>query len=150
MPDIKTIAQFVVAFFQASGDPVSNLKLQKLLYYIQGWHMALNDGEPAFAGTFQAWVHGPVCPDVYHQYKGYRWNPIIEEAHMPDLDVKLKAHIQEVLNEYGADSGWQLERRTHLEAPWIEARKGLPPDAESTEEITGESMTRFFKELAEK
>ena len=149
MPNVKTVAQFIVAFFQEAGDPVSNLKLQKLLYYVQGWHLGLTDGKPAFEGNFQAWVHGPVSPDVYHQYKGYRWNPITEETKKPDeIDENLANHIREVLNVYGVDSGWQLERRTHLESPWLEARKGLPSDAESTEEISQESMTQFFKELA--
>lgn len=146
MPDVKTVAQYIIAFFQKAGDPVSNLKLQKLLYYVQGWHLGLNDGKPAFDGSFQAWVHGPVNPDVYHTYKGYRWNPIDAEMGMPDgIGEDLAKHIREVLDVYGVDSGWELERRTHLESPWIEARKGLPPDAESCEVITNESMTRFFQ-----
>lgn len=148
MPDAKTVAQYIIAFFQKAGDPVSNLKLQKLLYYVQGWHLGLH-GKPAFEGSFQAWVHGPVNPDVYHQYKAFRWNPINEEVATPtSISSELTRHIDEVLDVYGVDSGWELERRTHLEAPWIDARRGLPPDAESTEVISNESMAQFFKQQA--
>lgn len=139
------ISKYIINFFQKSGDPITNLKLQKLLYYIQGWHLALHE-EAAFTEPLQAWVHGPAQSQVYSQYKKFRWNPINETITAPVINDNLKKHIDEVLSVYGTETAYALEHRTHLENPWKDARKGLPPDAESTAEITLESMKAYFKD----
>jgi uncharacterized phage-associated protein len=146
MTNASTVAKYIVATFQGAGDPVDNLKLQKLLYYVQGWHLAVY-GEPAFADDFEAWVHGPVLPGIYVQYKKYRWNPITEPVEKPNIDKELAGLIQEVLDVYGTESGWQLEQRTHTEAPWLKARKGLARDEESHAVISKPSMKAFFDGL---
>ncbi|MBC7625187.1 MAG: SocA family protein [Aeromicrobium sp.] len=142
------VARYIVAFFQEAGDPVSNLKLQKLLYYVQGWSLAL-DGKPAFPDRLEAWVHGPVQPSVYGTFKSYRWNPIVEAQSPVTLPDDLKSTVSSVLETYGADSGYELELRTHQEPPWLTARGGLAPDEESKSEITHDSMAQFFKSLAD-
>ena len=48
-----------------AGDLISNLKLQKLVYYAQGFHLAIS-GEPLFDEKIMAWEHGPVIPQLYH------------------------------------------------------------------------------------
>jgi uncharacterized phage-associated protein len=149
MANVNEVANYIVRAFQEAGDPVSNLKLQKLLYYVQGWHLALNQGRPAFNSDFQAWVHGPVCPEVYHAFKGYRWHPIVDEVAQPHIEPELEEHIKEVLAEYGGETGWALEQRTHLEDPWLNARGELPPDAECRSVISRDSMRDFFSTLAE-
>lgn len=141
------IAKYIVKFFQECEDPVTNLKLQKLLYYVQGWSLALHN-KPAFTEPLEAWVHGPVQPSVYHFYKDYRWNPINNEVIVPEIGQNLKNHIDEVLAVYGGDSAYSLERRTHLEEPWIFARNGLPTDVESNAVITHQSMKDFFQKQA--
>lgn len=143
------VAKYIVHFFQECEDPVTNLKLQKLLYYVQGWHLGLFN-TPAFADDFQAWVHGPVVPEVFHQYKENRWNPITIEVAKPDLPADLVQHIDEVLEVYGGDTGWALELRTHREKPWLAARTGIAADQPSQAIITKESMQSFFSELAQK
>src|SRR5579864_2329863 len=65
-----TIAKWFIAWAEAEGDELSNLKLQKLLYYAQGHHMAAH-GRPLFTEPIQAWSHGPVVPEVYHQFKAF-------------------------------------------------------------------------------
>lgn len=141
------VAKHIVKFFQECQDPVTNLKLQKLLYYVQGWSLALRN-KPAFTESLEAWVHGPVEPCTYKHYKNYRWNPINASVVAPKIESDLKNHIDEVLAVYGEDSAYSLERRTHLEDPWILARNGLPPDAESTAVITEQSMKVFFQKQA--
>lgn len=143
----QEIAKSIISEFQSREDLITNLKLQKLLYYVQGWHLGLF-GEPLFAEDFEAWVHGPVIPDIYHSYKKYKWSPIVEETKKPNLEPKIDKHIIDVLDEYGMETGWALERRTHLEKPWILARGGLPPTEECIELITKESMRSFFKDLS--
>ena len=142
------VAKHIVHFFQEAGDPVSNLKLQKLLYYVQGWSLALDD-KPAFEERLEAWVHGPVQPSVYGTFKHYRWNPITEAQCPVALPDDLKSTVASVLETYGIDSGYELELRTHQEPPWLKARVGLAPDEESKNEITRDSMTQFFKSLAD-
>lgn len=148
MVSAKVIAKYIVSFFQEVGDPITNLKLQKLLYYVQGWHLALF-GKPAFSDEVQAWVHGPVCLEVYRAYKHNKWSPIIEVQDSYKIDESLENHIDEVIDVYGEDAGWALERRTHAEAPWLTARKGLEADEESSNPISHQSMIDFFSTLAD-
>ena len=148
MPTANRVASYIIRWFQERQDPITNLKLQKLLYYVQGWHLGLKD-RPAFDGRFVAWVHGPVNLDVYHEYKPYRWSAIdSEEPAVVDLDPDLVAHIEAVLDVYGGDSAVSLEQRTHTEDPWLEARGDLPPDADCRKSISEETMTSFFKSQA--
>src|SRR5438552_2691079 len=51
------------------GDPLTPMRLHKLLYYAQGWALAVL-GKPLFTGRFEAWVHGPVLRDLYPQFAG--------------------------------------------------------------------------------
>jgi uncharacterized phage-associated protein len=141
----QTIADYILHFFQWKNDPINNSKLQKLLYYVQGWHLAIHD-RPAFPERLEAWIPGPVCPPVDERYRSLRWYPILDEVHEPQgLPGTLTAVIDDVLQLYGFDTGWDLERRVHLESPWNEARRGVATIEESTAEITHESMKRFFK-----
>lgn len=146
MATAQEVGRYIVRFYQEAGDPVSNLKLQKLLYYVQGWHLALY-GVRAFPDRLEAWVHGPVQPGVYGTYKQYRWNPITDDVAPIQLDGELKEVVDAVLAEYGTDSGYELELRTHGEPPWLRARGNLPPDVESKNALDMETMKAFFCEL---
>ena len=148
MATSSEVARYIVRFFQEAGDPVTNLKLQKLLYYVQGWSLAINDA-PAFNERLEAWVHGPVQPGVYGEYRGYRWNPIDQAVEWPNLGDELTALTKEVIDAYGNETAWELERRTHTEEPWTLARNGIPNDQDSNAEISRDSMKNFFKRLAD-
>ncbi|OWQ90910.1 hypothetical protein CDN99_12175 [Roseateles aquatilis] len=139
-----TVAEYILAFFQEVRDPITSAKLQKLLYYVQGWCLALHD-TPAFPERIEAWISGPTCTSVQALYEHLRWCPITQEVHVPEgLDPTLRAVIDEVLEQYGIDNAWHLQLRTRHEPPWIEARQGISSHEESTAEITHESMKRFF------
>lgn len=140
------LARYIIRHFQEAGDPITNLKLQKLLYYVQGWTLALLN-RPAFADDMQSWVHGPVQPSVYGNYKAYRWNAIVGEVEDAQLDPQFEGLVLEVLRIYGVDSAYELELRTHSEAPWIIARGGLAADQSSTASITKESIQAYFNQL---
>jgi len=58
------IARHIVRESRTTGEPITNLKLQKLLYYCQGWHLAYHE-KVLFSDPIQAWVHGPAVPNVY-------------------------------------------------------------------------------------
>ena len=76
-----TVAKWFIAWAEAEGEELSNLKLQKLLYYAQGHHLA-EAHQPLFAEQIQAWSHGPVVPQVYHEYKNCGSSSIV----LPDTD----------------------------------------------------------------
>jgi len=136
------VAMYFISSFQKKNKEVSNLKLQKLLYYAQAWHLALY-GNPLFRDPIQAWVHGPVVPSVFRQYKDYAWRPITQEV-KADAPSDLAFHLKEVTRVYGEFDATTLERMTHQEGPWKEARGSLAPDEPSNRVITHESMKNFY------
>ena len=137
------VAKFILGRFQSKGEPINNLKLQKLLYYSQAWHLAIH-GNPLFNERIEAWTHGPVIPTVFQQYKAFRWSPISIEDVSAKLPPKATAHVEEVLAEYGKFTSWDLERMTHNEDPWKITRGGLPADISSNSLITHELMKKFY------
>jgi len=143
----KQAAEFMIAFSQEVQEPITNLKLQKLLYYAQGWHLALY-GQPLFDDPIQAWPHGPVVPRIYGEYKHWRWNPIADEVASPKLSDHVSEHLKEVMDVYGALTAYHLEQLTHKEEPWTIARAGIPYDEPSNEVITQASMTEYFRKVA--
>lgn len=103
------------------GDGISNLKLQKLAYYAQGFYAALF-GKPLFNESIEAWTHGPVVPDLYHVYKEHGSGSIPPPG---DFDSSVLAPeelglIQEVFEVFGQFSAWKLRNMTHEEAPWVD------------------------------
>jgi uncharacterized phage-associated protein len=141
----KDIANFLLVECRERGDILTNLKLQKLLYYAQAWYLALQN-KPLFAEDFQAWIHGPVLPSQYQRFKKFEWRPIIEEEiSLPKLNNEEIAHLIEIVNVFGTETASSLELMTHNEKPWREARKGLPADQHSTALISKESMRLFYQ-----
>lgn len=141
------VAECIIHFCAEHGDSVTNLKLQKLLYYCQAWYLAIH-GEPLFKDSFEAWVHGPAIPHVYGDYKKHGFDPIPNavksKTKCKDIPRSVMDHVAEVLKVYSRYSGYDLERLTHEEEPWIKARKGLPRDASSHNKISNEDMKRFY------
>lgn len=107
---------------EEAGDAISNLKLQKLLYYAQGFNLALS-AEPLFNETLEAWTHGPVVPDIYHQYKerGGAAIPPPMEFDSSGIDERTREFLDEIYNIYGQYSAWKLVNMTHAERPWQDA-----------------------------
>jgi uncharacterized phage-associated protein len=140
----RQVADYIVSFLTEHGDPITNLKLQKLLYYAQGWYLATYD-VPMFDEPIEAWVHGPVVPSVYDDFKPCGWQPIPK----PDAEVRLSERpafmVNEVIEVYGGMGAYDLERLTHQEDPWLKARAGLPLDEPSRAIISHDSMKEFFR-----
>lgn len=142
-------ADFILCECRERGDVLTNLKLQKLLYYAQAWYLALED-KPLFSEDFQAWVHGPVLLSQYHRYKEHEWRPILSEIKKPELvNNKVVSHLIEVVDVFGAETGTALELMTHNEQPWKDARQGVPIDQQSNAVISKDSMTTFYRAINE-
>jgi len=146
----RQVAQYLIFRAQATGDEITNLKLQKLLYYVQGWYLAIYD-EPLFDDRLEAWVHGAVQPKVYSLYKQFLWEPITASVPCPKFDDnRIADHIDKVLAHYGKYSARDLERMIHREDPWKKARGGLPEDKPSKALIRHEAMKEYFSRLGRK
>ncbi len=130
---------------------LSVLKLQKLVYYAQAWHLAFN-GTPLFAGKFEAWVHGPVNRELYKRFAASKQlYSAVTRADVGDgfktelLNVEDRRHIDNVLETYAGLSGTQLEELTHSEAPWRSARGDLPLSERCEKEIDELEMGNYYR-----
>src|SRR5690606_32481206 len=99
------------------GELLTPLKLQKLMFYADAWHMALY-GSEITNERFQAWVHGPVALSQYHRFKDYKWRAITSEIERPDVPSALATHLDEIIDVFGAETAVALEIMTHQEKPW--------------------------------
>ena len=145
---ITTISSVAKTFLNMES--MTPKKLQKLCYYAYGWYLAI-EKEPLFQNKFEAWIHGPVDPGLYTEYKEYGWNEIEKENSVPNdiLEVpEIMEFLDEVYSSYGHLDGNQLEYLTHREDPWKKAREGLKPYEPSNNDISDDSIMEFFsKEL---
>lgn len=145
----------VIAFLFERLEEVTPLMLQKLLYFMQGIHLALY-GEPIFLEDCRAWIHGPVYPDVYDLFKDFKYNPIDDArfAMFSETSDALSDHEKKVaelvVNTFGMYSGKALERITHKEDPWKKARRGYGDGIPSSERLTKQSMMEYYVMLNKK
>ncbi len=145
---VLTIAKWFIAWAEAEGEELSNLKLQKLLYYAQGHYLGEHH-RPLFDEPIQAWSHGPVAPSVYREYKGFGSSSI----ELPDSDPFEWEHVDpatteflgKVWNTYGGFSAGRLRNMTHDERPW---RKHWRDD-ERNIVIPQADMEGYFRQFAE-
>jgi uncharacterized phage-associated protein len=143
MIDCLNVASYFIvrAYEDGMEAEMTNMKVQKLLYYSQSLHLAMYN-EPLFAEEIQAWRYGPVCPPAYRFYSEFEANqlPIPSQElllHIPDDQKKL---LEEVWENFGGYHAYLLSDMTHLEFPWKKARKGLLPHASSTKAILLEDL----------
>ena len=140
---VNAVADYFIKRAHESGDPITNLKLQKLVYYAEAWHLAIH-GKPLTGEAFQAWIHGPVSRLLYARFKDNKWAPIVDEVTEPDLPGAVVDVLKDVWEVYGGLSALDLERMTHSEQPWIEARGGCPPDERCETVISPRTMGVFY------
>jgi uncharacterized phage-associated protein len=128
--------------------------LQKLLYFIQGVSYAVH-GKPMFAEDCEAWVHGPVYPQVYELFRDFKYNPIedarfaIFQGTEDALTTNERKTIDLVVNTFGLYSGKVLERITHNEEPWKKARKGYADNIPSNVPLTKGSIENYYVSVNE-
>lgn len=128
--------------------PLEGMALQKLLYYVQGLHLAAF-GTAAFGERIEAWSHGPVVPEVWDKHRGavqirdWEWG---DELWLSD---SVRAVIAHVLHHRGDRGARYLREATHEESPWLEARQGLTDGDRSEDAILAETMSRQFSSEAD-
>ena len=136
-------ARYFLAKATAEGEEqLTLLKLQKLLYYAQGYWLALTGGTPLFNEPILAWEHGPVVRSVWDEFRDYRGAKPIDAP--GDIDIgeygeETRDRLDEVWDVYGQFSAWKLRQMTHEEPPWKHTAIG--------DEISQSSLRSFFSTL---
>ena len=140
----------VISYVFDQLEEVTPLMLQKLLYFIQGNYSALHK-MPIFEEDCRAWVHGPVYPEVYDLFRDFKYNPI-EDARFVLLRGTADALTEEerksidlVVNTFGMYGGKVLEKITHNEEPWKNARRGYADHIPSSEMLTKDSIQKYYE-----
>jgi uncharacterized phage-associated protein len=146
---LNDVADYICIEAIRAGAPISVLKLHKLLYYVQAWHLAFFE-KPMMPEQFQAWVHGPVSRTVYDRFKNIKlmYSPIIKgdlQQGALIISAEAKRHIDSVLEVYMQYSATQLEELTHQEDPWIKAREGYGPTDRCEVPIDEKLMGSFYR-----
>lgn len=132
MRKVNSVVNYIL---KTLGDEVeqdiTNLKLQKLLYYCQGYYLALR-GKKLFDTPLEAWKYGPVVPVVYQNYSfaGRSCIPCPAEFDQSSLSDDEKQIIDGVLRMYGCYSASKLIEMSHSETPWATTAQGevIPTD----------------------
>jgi uncharacterized phage-associated protein len=139
---------FIVRAYEEGADAeMTNMKLQKLLYYAQSLYLALYE-EPLFESEIQAWRYGPVCPPAYEYYNCYESKqlPVPTSGSFSDTPEEVKELLEEVWSNFGIHSAYHLRDMTHGEKPWQIARGDLPKQASSQNPLSLTDMKQLGKE----
>lgn len=122
---------------------ITNLKLQKVLYFVQAYYLAkLN--RPIFSDNIEAWEYGPVVPSIYRKYRSNVSNPIILEEDKSSLSEEDKKMVRKIWDTFGGYSASRLVDITHAHSPWKEANKT------SSQIISHKSLKEYYTPLLNK
>jgi uncharacterized phage-associated protein len=163
MVDIKNIMQIIILYCQSKGYTINPLKLQKLLYFVQAWHIVKFEKNTLFQELPEAWVNGPVYRSIYDIFKTKFYkndnfidekfnteeklnNKINELISISNLSQEQQNLLFEVLKLYGAMSDERLVFATHKAEPWNNARKGYNSFERCTEKISVEDMYNYYSQ----
>lgn len=145
------VAKFFLELAEQEDEPdrLSHLRLQKLLYYAQGWSLALRD-KALFKDRIEAWAHGPVVKDLYPCFASYGNEsiPSSDFEFTGGLNSGEKELVEAVWDAYKKFSATSLRQMSHNEEPWKDVRGNLRPADRCEEEISAVAMKKFFKSLA--
>lgn len=147
----RIVSAFDVAneILQHFKNPISTMKLHKLLYYCQAWNMVWEE-KPLFKEKIEAWANGPVVREVFNFHRGL-YEISIRNFPLGNSDLLSngqKETIESVLNFYGEKSAQWLIDQTHSEMPWKNARKGLASNERGDEEILLSDMADYYSSLS--
>lgn len=142
------VAEYLI---QKAANPASKgkakiltpLKLQKILYFAQGWYLA-NTSKPLFREKIWAWKYGPVVKEVYNEYKRYGDKNLANAATQSTSQPiqEKRDFLDNLWDKYGGETAEDLVTATHNSDPWLDAFSNP-----YTKEITQASIRRYFETL---
>lgn len=133
----------VAAYILERQGRMTTMKLQKLCYYSQAWHLTWT-GNSLFPNRIEAWANGPVVPDLYRQHRGEFSIDHLPVGDSSNITADERESIDAVLKAYGDMQPYELIDQTHSEAPWRDARGDVADGARCTNQITNEAMYNFY------
>lgn len=161
MANVRDVAKLFIDIAERQeeneqGDGMSNLKLQKLLYFAQGWYMA-RYGKPLFAAPIEAWRLGPVVPLIYSEYQRFGKNPIHDAPPTEDAFTAEEFELlMDIVREYWQFSTSALVDMAHeAGTPWAKAYRADTPhipldNAEIRKYFEAQAPLPTFKEVLER
>lgn len=140
-PVLEIAKKIIANTDESQGEIISNLKLQKILYYMQGFFIAVFD-KKLFEEEFEAWQYGPVVRDMYNHFKDFGSGAITlkEGEQIIELTEEENELFKEVMIEYGQFSAIKLMNMTHSELPWKKVFNENPQG-----EISYDLLKEYFK-----
>jgi len=139
----------VAAYILKRCGPMTAMKLQKLVYYSQAWSVVW-EGRALFDARIEAWSNGPVVPDIYAVHRGQfmvaDW-PLGDRSKLGKAD---EGTVVAVCDYYGDKSAQWLSDLTHAEAPWRNARVGIPDGERGSVEITLAALEEYYSGLQDR
>lgn len=114
----QEIAHYVIHKCSIAGDSISNLQLQKILYFIQRGY-ANRKNTLLFADSFEAWRYGPVVPSVYYEFSSLGGRPISKVFFDVKIDNDTSTIIDPIIETSREKYPWDLVSETHENgSPW--------------------------------
>jgi len=123
MPTALDVAKYILSIANKDGDFISNLKLQKLLYYAQAWYL-VNYEMTLFNEPIEAWELGPVVKSVYSEFKKFKASPIKYKSTNNEDKVFTKdqiCYLNEFYDVFSKFTAHELVNMTHNDYPWKKA-----------------------------
>ncbi len=145
--DARTVANYMIYIMSDAFDDLTNMKINKLLYYAQG-HYLNKFGKPLFDDKIEAWDHGPVVPAVYRAYKGYGDSPIkdYDQNSISQITPEEEDILFNVARKYGKYTASTLRNKTHaVGSPWDQVYR---PN-QSNIEIPLETIRNYFADYGD-
>ncbi len=136
----------VAAYILQKMKPMTTMKLQKLVYYSQAWSLVW-DEKLLFEEDIEAWANGPVVRDLFDYHRGMYEISTMPLGNPRLLNQKQQDTVDAVLEYYGHRSAQWLIELTHMENPWIEARKGLLPLERGNRVIPLDTIADYYSSL---
>lgn len=105
------LSKYIVSKCTNDNLPISNLQLQKILYYVQKEYFA--QGSVAFSDDIEAWQFGPVVPNIYYYFSGFGAMPILSTYPDISLDQYDKRIVDHIVEEKRLLDPWDMVSETH-------------------------------------
>lgn len=143
---MKTNVFDIANYILSQTGQITTMKLQKLVYYCHAWSLVW-DEKPLFPERIEAWANGPVVPELYAFHRGMFEVKSFKIGDPSKVKGESKETIDKVLETLaGKPTKWLVDL-THLESPWIEARKGLDIGERGNSIITNEAIFNYYSSL---
>lgn len=149
--DALEVSRHIINYSNDAGYGITNLKLQKLLYFVQAYFF-IKKGKPCFRDSIEAWNFGPIVPSVYREYKRYGGFYVFSvETYIDSLTLKRKKFednvisvedkklIDEVIDTFAEYSNSRLTDLVHGQTPWQEAYR-----SDHGRVISANAMREYF------